>query len=189
MKKVALAGLLIFNLSYLQAQLKNIPAKQGLELEYTVFPMGTVFPCTLKLDTTIDGSLEIGWKNERGLGGKYIVTKAALDSAGTAFWGPPVYDQEITLENDQTMLMLTKKHWSELKATGKVYFDGTMYIQKEAKGNNQLMMEGKPVDAIYLEAETGEARIWVLNNAAMPILLKVVNNPFGVDLQIEKVKQ
>jgi hypothetical protein len=189
MKRITLIGILFFNLSWLNAQVQQITVKQGLELEYTVFPMGQVFPCTLTLDTLSTGALSIGWKNVEGRGGKYIVTRGALDSASTAFWGPPAYGQDVTLDNDQTMLVLTKKHWQQLQANGGVNFDGTSYIRKEITGNNQLLIDGKPTDAIYLESTSGETRIWILNNAQLPLLLKVQGNRFGVDLQIERVKK
>jgi hypothetical protein len=189
MKRIALTGFLMLNLFYLQAQLQQIPVKQGLTLEYTVFPMGTVFPCTLTLDTLSDGALSIGWKNEAGRGGKYIVTRTALDSGAFSFWGPPQYDQEIKLDQDQIMLLISKKQWNELQKNARVDFDGQMYIRKEATGENQLMMDGKPADAIYMQSENGKTRIWVLNNPALPLLLKVEGNPFGVDLQIERVKK
>lgn len=186
MKRILLIGLLALNSFILKAQ--QIPVKQGLELEYTIFPMGQVFPCTLTLDTLSSGALSISWKNVNGSGGKYIVTRAALDSGTTAFWGPPNYGKEITLDTEQTMLVFSKKQWIELQKNGKVNFDGTLYISKEIRGN-ELLVDGKPVDAIYLQSESGETRLWVLNNAALPLLLKMEKNPFGVDLQIERVKQ
>jgi hypothetical protein len=188
MKKILLAVILLFSLISLQAQLQNIPAKQGLEMEYTIFPMGQVFPCTLRLDSLTAGYLSIAWKNSSGRGGKYIMTRASLDSATTAFWGPPQYGMDVTLDPEMTMLIFSKKLWNELKQNKKVNYDGTMYIQKEASGNNQLAFDGKPADVIYLESENGQTRIWLLNNPDLPILLKVEKNPFGVDLQIERVK-
>ena len=189
MKKIIPAVLLSFCISIVQAQLQQIPIKQGLVLEYTVFPMGQVFPCTITLDTTATGNLSIAWKNESGRGGKYFVTRSALDSGTTAFWGPPNYDQEITLDADQTMLVLSRKQWKELQANGRVNFDGQFYARQGAIGDNQLLIDGKPADAIFLQSESGETRIWVLNNATLPLLLKVDKNPFGVDLQIERVKK
>lgn len=189
MKRITLTGILAMSISWLNAQVQQIQAKQGLQLEYTIYPMGQVFPCVLTLDTLKTGELSISWKHTSGAGGKYIVTRSALDSATNAFWGPPNYGQEVTLDADQTMLILSKKHWKDLQANGKVDFDGTLYIKKEATGNNQLLMDGQLVDAIYLHSESGESRLWVLNNATLPILLKVEKNPFGVDLQIERVKK
>jgi hypothetical protein len=189
MKKITLIGILVLNLSYLNAQVQQIQPKQGLELEYTIYPMGQVFPTTLTLDTLSTGALSISWKNSSGAGGKYIVTRAALDSGTTAFWGPPNYGQEVTLDSDQTMLVFSKKQWNELHKNGRVDFDGTMYARKEMSDNNQVLMDGKPADAIFLQSESSEARLWLLNNAALPLLLKVEKNPFGVDLQIERVKK
>lgn len=188
MKKIFSAGILLFSVISLQAQLRNIPAKQGLEMEYTIFPMGQVFPCTLRLDSLTADYLSIAWKNSSGRGGKLIMTRASLDSATTAYWGPPQYGVDVTLDPEMTMLIFSKKLWNELKQNKKVNYDGTLYIQKEASGNNQLAFDGKQADAIYLESENGQTRIWLLNNPDLPILLKVEKNPFGVDLQIERIK-
>lgn len=188
MKRMLLAGFILVNLSDLQAQSQQIPIKQGLVLEYTIFPMGQVFPCTITLDTTSTGDLNIGWKNESGRGGKYIVSRAALDSGTTAFWGPPDYDQVISLDAEQTMLVLPRKQWNELQANGRVNFDGQFYNRQGATGDNQLLIGGKPAEAIFLQSENGDTRIWVLNNATLPLLLKVDKNRFGVDLVIERVK-
>jgi hypothetical protein len=188
MKRLLLAGFILVNVSGLQAQLQQIPIKQGLVLEYTIFPMGQVFPCTFTLDTTSSGDLNISWKHESGRGGKYIVSRASLDSGTIAFWGPPNYDQEITLDPEQTMLVLSRKQWHELQKNGRVNFDGQFYNRQGAIGDNQLLIDGKPGDAIFLQSETGDTRIWVLNNATLPLLLKVDKNRFGVDLVIERVK-
>src|SRR5688500_14920782 len=104
MKKILLAVILLFSLISLQAQLQNIPAKQGLEMEYTIFPMGQVFPCTLRLDSLTADYLSISWKNSSGRGGKVIMTRASLDSATTAYWGPPQYGVDVTLDPEMTML-------------------------------------------------------------------------------------
>lgn len=188
MKKIVLTGILFFSLICLQAQLQNIPARQGLELEYTIYPMGQVFPCTLRLDSISPGYLSIAWKNVEGRGGKYIMERTSLDSATTAFWGPPQYGMDVTLDPEMTLLIWSKKLWKELQQNRKVVYDGMLYIQKEAVGNNRLAIDGKPADALFLESENGQTRIWLLNNPELPILLKVERNPFGVDLQIEKIK-
>lgn len=188
MKKIITTGILLFSLIHLHAQLQNIPIKQGIELQYTIFPMGHVFPCTLKFDSLTNDYFSIAWKNAEDRGGKYIMTRASLDSATTAFWGPPDYGQNITLDPEMTMLVFSRKLWGELQRDKKVIYDGTTYIQKEATGNRALQIDGKPADAIFLESENGVTRIWLLNNPSWPILLKVENNPFGVDLQIERVK-
>jgi hypothetical protein len=188
MKKIFFTGMLLFSLVSLQAQLQNISAKQGLEMEYTVFPMGQIFPVTLRLDSLTADYLSIAWKNVEGRGGKLIMTRASLDSATTAYWGPPQYGLDVTLDPEMTMLIFSKKLWNELKQNKKVNYDGTLYIQQEASGSNQLSFGGKPADAIYLESANGQSRIWLLNNPELPILLKVEKNPFGVDLQIERVK-
>jgi hypothetical protein len=188
MKRILLIGFLCFHFNLLQAQVQQVPIKQGLTLEYTIFPVGQVFPCTFILDTSASGTLTIDWKNEAGRGGKYFMTRASLDSGTLAFWGPPTYDQEITLDPEQTLLILSRKQWQELQKNGRVNFDGLIYNRREATGDNQLLIDGKPADAIFMQSETGDTRIWVLNNATLPLLLKVDKNRFGVDLQIERVK-
>ena len=190
MKRSILTGFLLSVIAHMQAQSQvQIPLKQRLQLEYTIFPMGQIFPCTFTIDTTAEGSMVIAWVNELGRGGRIIMTRTALDTGSIGYWGPPAYGEDIVLDDNQTVLLLSKKQWAELQRYGRVNYDGLFYTQKAASGENQVMIDDKPADAILLQSESSEARIWILNNPALPLLLKVENNPVGVDLKIERVKQ
>jgi hypothetical protein len=55
-------------------------------------------------------------------------------------------------------------------------------VEPAAPGN-AFKIRGSLIDALYLNAEAG-TKIWVLNDAAFPLILKIQGNPYGVDVEL-----
>ncbi|MBC7851496.1 MAG: hypothetical protein H7Y31_17260 [Chitinophagaceae bacterium] len=182
--KMLIVVLAMFLAMSAEAQKKGIDIRTGTTLEYMVYPGGQVFPMIITVDSSSNEYVRLAWTNSVGRGGKYILTRASLDSATTAFWGPPQYDEDVVLDPNVSLLFFSRRQWNELIGSGKVEFDGAKYAWRDAVGNKALLINNVRVDAIYLESENSSARIWILNNAKYPMILKIENNPMGVDLEI-----
>lgn len=162
--------------------------REGTRLSYTVYPPGIIYPVTFTLDSVATNYMKFSWLSASGSSGKYVLESPNRAQAEKAFWGPPDHGQEITLEPGYTLLLLSQKQWNDLSKTQQTLLDGMIYKQALLTPARQISIDGKPLDAIYLESADQSAQLWVLNNPQFPIFLKMVNNPRGVDLVLNNIE-
>jgi hypothetical protein len=60
-------------------------------------------------------------------------------------------------------------------------------VVKNPSDQQLLKLNGKTLDAIMLETETGGHRLWVLNNSSFPFIVKIEGNPKGIDLDLTSI--
>lgn len=188
MKAISLAICPIFCVMLLQAQTNSVEFKNGIVLEYTVYPPSTIFPMTFVLDSLSPDFISMKWTNANGIGGRYIVTAASLNNADSAYWGPPDYNQEVVMHPGTSLLFLSQKQWRELKCDNQTILDGHTYRVKRTVDESQLTISGKLLQVILLESIHTSARLWILDNANFPLMLKMENNPMLVDLELTAIK-
>ena len=188
MKKITLALCLLVAVSS-WAQEKFTPAiKQGTKLNYSAFVNGQTFPCTFSIDSVDTGYLKVGWAVEGYGSGAWIMKNKSLESAIKGFWGDPSPGTQEEVPDDKSILVFSKAQWEMLQKDNKLNFDQQTFTVKTPSEQQQLKLAGKPVDAFLLENPNGTTRIWILNNAAFPVLLKIEGNTLGADLTINSVE-
>lgn len=171
------------------AQEKYVPViKQGTSLHYSAFVNGQNFPCTFSFDSVAADYIKIGWSVDGFGSGGWIMKKKSLDSGTRGLWGEPNPGTQIELGEDQTVLVFSRAQWDALQKDKKLNFDQQTYALKTPSEQQQLKIAGKIVDAFLLENASATTRIWMLNNAAYPILLKIEGNTLGADLTINSVE-
>ena len=57
-----------------------------------------------------------------------------------------------------------------------------------AAADNGFKIGEKPVDVIYLESGDKSSKLWVLNNPALPLMVKIVGNTGGPDFTLLSVE-
>lgn len=188
MKQLLICPILLVGYLSGTAQQSSLDIKAGTRFEYTVYPPGIIYPVSFTLDSVSKTYLSMSWKSASGFGGKYILTQPSIENADNAFWGPPDNGQEIVLDPNSVMMMLSQKQWKELVTTRQTNLDGMTYYQKEMTTEKSFRIAGKPMDVIYLEGADSSSQLWVLRHPQFPIFLKMVNNPKGVDLVLDDVQ-
>jgi hypothetical protein len=188
MKKITLAFCLLVALSS-WAQDKFTPAiKQGTKLNYSAFVDGQTFPCTFSFDSVNTGYLKVGWMVEGFGSGAWIMKSKSLETAIKGFWGQPSPGTQEEVPDDKSILVFSKAQWDMLQKDNKLNFDQQTFTVKTPSEQQQIKLAGKQVDAYLLESANGTTRIWILNNAAFPVLLKIEGNSLGADLVINSVE-
>lgn len=171
------------------AQEKYVPViKQGTALHYTVFANGQNISCVFSLDSVTANCVKVGW-NIDGLGtGSWLMKNKSLDNGDRGYWSQPSPGMLEELPDDQTVLLFSKAQWASLQKDKKLHFDQQDYTLKTPSEQQQVQLSGKPVDALYLENQNGSTKIWVLNNASFPVLLKIEGNTAGPDIAISSME-
>jgi hypothetical protein len=188
MKKITIALCLLVTFSS-QAQDKFNPSiKQGTKLNYSAFVNGQPFTCNFSFDSVNTGYLKVGWSVDGYGSGAWIMKNKSLESATKGYWGQPSPGASEEVPDDKSILVFSKAQWDMLQKENKLNFDQQTFTVKTPSEQQQLKLAGKLVDAFFLENPNGTTRIWILNNAAFPVMLKIEGNTLGADLTVNSVE-
>jgi hypothetical protein len=139
------------------------------------------------IDSVSADYMKIGWSID-GLGtGAWIIKKSSLEKATNAYWDQPAPGIDTELPDDQSVLTLSKVQWASIKKDKKLLLDQQNFIVKNPSDQQLLKLKGRVLDAIMLEPDSGGERIWVLNNAWFPLIVKIEGNPKGIDLDLTSI--
>jgi hypothetical protein len=171
------------------AQDKYVPEiKQGTKLAYSAYVNGQTFPVTFSFDSITTGYIKLGWNVEGFGNGTWVMKSKSLESGLKGFWGQPSPGTEEVLADDQAVLVFSKAQWDQLQKDKKIDLDNQSFSVKTPTEQQQLKIAGKAVDAFFAENAAGSTRIWILNNAFFPVMLKIEGNSLGADLTINSVE-
>ncbi len=153
-------------------------------MQYMATVDGQQVPVGFRIDSATADFLKIGWSVEGYGEGAWIMNKKSIESANTSSGENPQPGVELVLPDNQAMLVLSRQQWNDLQKDKKFVHNGTSYTQVAPSAQTDLKLSEKVVDAFYVESENKTSKIWVLNNASLPIMLRIVGNPNGPDLDI-----
>ncbi len=182
MKQLLVLLTLIIFCSSIHAQ-EKLYVKERNTLQYLVSVQTQSFPMFFYIDSFNNNNLTLTWSFEDGRTGKFITTKASLYSATYGYYTRPNDGEELVLPGTQSLLFFSKSVFAALQKNGKAVFDEALLTVKPSTKQNAFKLSGKIIDALYTESESG-AKIWVLNNPDSPVILKIENNPVGVNVEL-----
>jgi hypothetical protein len=176
-------GLLISLSSF--SQTKVLPeVKSGTKMQYTAMVNGQEIPVMFSIDSLALDYLKIGWSVEGYGAGAWIMNKKSLQSANSGMGENPEPGVEQVLPDDKAQLVLSKDQWAAAIKDKKVRHNNSDFNIVALPAGGEFKLKDKVVDAIYLETADKSTKMWVLNNPALPLLVKVVGNTNGPDLTL-----
>jgi hypothetical protein len=144
---------------------------QALQLGIVVKSMSDV----ITIDWTVSGT-----------GGSYAMKAKALES-GTKFGGDqPAPDAVTALGDDETFMCISKTAYQSLLKNRTLTYSGLVYKTKDIADGFKI--NGKLLDATYVETTDGKSSIWVLNNPAYPLTLAMKGSSQGIDYTVTDIK-
>lgn len=184
MKKINLLLTLLASSFMAIAQAPQSPIHEGRVLVYNVFPEGGELQSELVLERVSPDTVIIGWSMPASMrSGRRTMIGSSLHTSKLGFWEPPFPGEDILIPADQSMLFMSKSVFAQAKATGRIQFDGLTFIATSSKGS--IYQAGSlRLPAIELKTENGIASIWILDDPALPLMLKYTGNPSYVDIEI-----
>lgn len=167
----------------------NPVIQKGTRLNYIAHTGdGQDIPFTITVDSATTDFVKLNWSIE-GLGsGGWIMKKNSLEKAVLGFWDQPAAGSDVELPDDKIVLLFSKAQWGSANADKKADFDNMHFTVKQPTDQQVLKIKGKAVDAIMLENENASTRLWILNNPAYPVMLKISGNPIGTDFDVQSVE-
>lgn len=182
-------GLALLISAMVQAQDKFTPEiKQGSKLTYMVTVNGQEIPLVISYDSIANDYLKIGWSIQDMGTGTWITKKNSIDNGTRGWWDEPAPGVDTELSDDQTVLMLSKAQWKSLQSDKKFDYDMQSFSPLVATEEQFLKINNKVVDAVLVQGQNGTTRLWVLNNASLPVILKIEGNTMGPDLGVHSIE-
>jgi len=167
------------------SQSKFLPEiKNGTSMAYLANVNGQDIPVGFKVDSMAAEFLRIIWSVEGYGEGTWIMNKKSLQSATGTLGDNPQPGVEVVLPDDKIQLLLSRDQFSMLTKDKKVKHNDIEYNVVPASAGTEFKLADKAVDVVYLESADKSSKIWVLNNAAFPLLVKVIGNVNGPDLTL-----
>lgn len=160
----------------------SIQPKQPLQ--YTIYVNGSSFKYFIQFDSVSSRYVSVSWSDMRDRSGSYIMRSASLDSSVNGYWNPPQADAAIEIDKSQTVLMLSKLNYTRLKLQQKMVYDDKVFLLMEGAGTSAYTITSNTIPCLYAEAEDKSVKLWVYDNPAMPLLLKMQGNPNAVDFEL-----
>ncbi len=130
-----------------------------------------------------DDSLRLNWTIERNLKmwhGSYTMTPKARQSATALNYTQPLDGQHITLNDSQTFAILSRDALHKIKTTGECLWSNTHFAVAPSSETSISF----PVPLIHLIDTDEGAEMWVADDEALPLIVKMKNNPVEIDWEI-----
>lgn len=124
-------------------------------------------------ETMKDGGLTLYWSIMRNLKlwtGSYVMSAEAVNKGTAQSWIMPEDGNHITLPRDETFGIISRAALSSLKKKGSFIYNGVEWRKVTADGR-----------VIVVEDPEEGARMTVLDNPRLPLILSMTGNPLEID--------
>ena len=171
------------------AQQAGIPSIQkGTKLNYIVYANGEEVPLTVTMDSIATDFVKLGWSIAGYGSGGWIMKKPSLDKGNRNAWEQPGLGMDTELPDDQVVLLLSRATWTSLQADKKAEIDQQVFSVPAPAAGQEFVLEGKPVDALFIQNQTSGSKMWFLKQPDLPVLLKIQGNTVGYDLELRSIE-
>src|SRR6478752_4232483 len=172
-----------------KSQQTGIPAIQkGSKLNYIVYVNGEEVPLTVSLDSITTNYVRFGWSIAGYGSGGWIMKKPSLDKGNRNAWEQPGLGMDTELRDNEIILLLSRATWASIQSEKKAEIEQQVFNLAKPAPDQKLSIGGKSVDALFIQNPTSGAKMWVLNQPDLPILLKIQGNAAGYDIELKSVE-
>lgn len=164
---------------------KTMPEiKVGTAMYASAYVQGQEFPLALKINS-LTAPFSVGWAVDGYGEGSFEMSAKAMESANQ-FSSPTQPALGVTkLTDAETFLIISKSAYKSLADSKSFTYGGYKFVP--ATTPTTIKVNGKEVDATHVVSEgSTKIELWILNNAAMPIILQSSGLP--TDISITEIK-
>jgi hypothetical protein len=159
----------------------------GTTFSYNFELHGQHAPFELTIASATD-TLKLRWRIRNLAGGVYAVSPTAWQQANALHVAQPVPGPPVRLPDNQTFLMLSKSAYTTLLAQHRFVYNNTVYDLRDDLGAHPLLLGGQPLDVLHVVAQGDATELWILRNAAFPIVCQMAHSPLGVNMVLTAIK-
>jgi hypothetical protein len=172
-----------------KAQQNGLSAIQkGSKLNYIVYVNGDEVPLSVTLDSITTNYVKFGWSIAGYGSGGWIMKKPSLDKGNRNALEQPGLGMDTELRDNEVILLLSRATWASIQSEKKAEIDQQVFNLAKPASDQKLLINGKAVDALFVQNPTSGAKMWILNQPELPILLKIQGNAAGYDIELRSVE-
>lgn len=165
---------------------KNIPEiKAGTTMNAIAFVNGQEFPLALTINS-LNAPLSIGWSVDGYGEGAFEMSTKAVDNA-TKILNVREPALGVTKLNDDEMFsVISKAAFKSLTEQKTFTCNDIKFKVKSPDDTTQIKINGKDVDVIHVVSDDDKLHLWILNNAALPLIVQSIG--LSTDITINEIK-
>ncbi|WP_269226213.1 hypothetical protein [Flavobacterium eburneipallidum] len=159
--------------------------KNSTELHYVCKLHGQTR--TLTLTSKIDTDKLVLDLDTRGVKSSIITLSEALKKGTELSFNQGEFAPVLNLKPTETFFMISQSAYQYLLKNNKFIYNNTVYDLDKNQQNNNVVIEGKTVEAFHVIAQIDETEMWIVKNPAFPLICKITKNPLGINWTLVKV--
>lgn len=169
-------------MAYAQKTMPEI--KVGTAMYASAYVQGQEFPLALKINS-LTAPFSIGWAVDGYGEGSFEMSAKAMESANQ-FSSPTQPALGVTkLADTETFLVISKSAFQSLTDNKSFSYGGYKFVPSTTP--KAIKVNGQEVDATHVVSDgSTKIELWILNNAAMPIILQ--SSGLATDISITEIK-
>ncbi|WP_316831181.1 hypothetical protein [Pedobacter aquatilis] len=164
---------------------KTVPEiKAGTVMYAGAFVQGQEFPLILTIKS-LTAPVSIGWSVDGYGEGAFEMSAKAFESATELLAVTQPALGVTKLSDKETFGIISKSAFKTLSDTKAFTYSGVNFKVKSPE-TAALKISGKEVDVFHVVSEDGKQELWILNNAAFPLIVQSVGQ--ATDIAVSEIK-
>lgn len=187
MKKIFFTVIACLLFNSVQSQRYMPLITNNTELHFICKLYGQTRPLNLRPKFVSD-TLYINW-DLRSTKRTFAILPEAIEKGTGITLDQGVSPDVIVLKPTDTFFMISKSAFSDLVTNNKFVYNNTTYNLDKTKIANEVVIDGKVVDVLFVKAEIDKTELWILNNPDFPLICKIAKNPLGVNCTLTTITE
>ena len=104
----------------------------------------------------------------------YMIPRSEVDESDVFCWLDPQTDGTVHRDVRGTFCFVSRRALQQIEADGQFVYEGYTWRRLDEQA-----------DVIHVRAEGSRAEMWISRWAAIPLVLRMKNNPLGIDWQLD----
>jgi hypothetical protein len=187
MKRALCVAVMALLSTALYAQ-KYVPQiKVGTIINYSaeVKSLGQTFPLMLTV-TNLNDPLRLKYTVPQLGTGTFEMSAKALESGKKMAIKAPSSDDVTKLKDDETLGIISKTTFKSLTDNKTFELNGQTYLVTADPDTRPYLINSKEADVFYAATANGKNKIWILNNADFPLVVRI-QSTMAIDFWLDKV--
>ncbi|PXY42435.1 hypothetical protein DMB65_02770 [Flavobacterium cheongpyeongense] len=142
---------------------------------------------TLTLTSEITTDALVLKLDTRGVNSSIVTKSEALKNGNALSYNQGEFSPVLNLKPNETFFMISQAAYQDLVKNNKFSYNNTTYVLDQNSDKNNVVIEGKSVDAMHVIAQIDETEMWIVKNPEFPLICKITKNPLGINWTLVKI--
>jgi hypothetical protein len=144
---------------------------------------------TLTLTSQIENNKLVLHLDTRGVKSSIVTLPEALKNGTELSFNQGEFAPVLNLKPTETFFMISQSAYQDLLKNDKFIYNNTTYVLDKNQANNNVVIEGKPVDTLHVIAQIDKTEMWIVKNSEFPLISKITQNPLGINWTLVKITE